>query len=67
MSIFDYDMDAKTRDLKKQTEVLGGYDPAKYQSERVFATSPDGVKVPISMVYRKGMARNGKNAFLIYG
>jgi oligopeptidase B len=67
LSIFDYDMDAKTRDLKKQTEVLGGYDPSQYQSERIFATSPDGTKVPISLVYRKGVKRDGKTPMLLYG
>ncbi len=67
LSVFDYDMDAKTRDLKKQTEVLGGYDPSQYQSERIFATSPDGTKVPISLVYRKGVKRDGKTPMLLYG
>jgi oligopeptidase B len=66
-SIFDYNMDDKTRELKKQDEVLGGYDPGQYRSERIFATAPDGTKIPISMVYRKGMVRNGDNPLLLYG
>jgi oligopeptidase B len=67
MSVFDYDMNARTRELKKQVEVLGGYDPAQYRSERVFARAPDGVSVPISLVYRKGMARDGRNLLWLYG
>ena len=51
----------------KQLPVLGGYDPANYQSERTFATAPDGTKVPISLVYKKGLARNGRNPCLLYG
>ena len=67
LSVFDYDMAARTRELKKRTEVPGGYDPAQYRSEREFATAPDGVKVPISLVYREGLARDGKAPLLLYG
>jgi oligopeptidase B len=66
-SVFDYNMETRERELKKQQEVLGGYDPSKYQSERVYATAPDGVKVPISLVYKKGLVRNGKAPMLLYG
>lgn len=66
-SIFDYDMKAKTRELLKQDEVLGGYDPKLYASERVYATATDGVKVPISLVYRKDLKRDGKRPLLLYG
>src|SRR5439155_2491197 len=52
-SIFDYDMDQQESTLLKRTEVLGGYDPANYQSERVWATAGDGTRIPISVVYRK--------------
>ena len=41
-SVVDYDMAARTWTVRKQTEVLGGYDPARYRSERLFATAPDG-------------------------
>jgi oligopeptidase B len=51
----------------KQLPVLGGYDPANYQSERTFATAPDGTLVPISLVYRKGLVRDGRNPCLLYG
>ena len=66
-SVFDYDMETRQRELKKQQEVLGGYDPSQYQSERVYATAPDGVKVPISLVYKKGFVRNGRAPALLYG
>jgi oligopeptidase B len=66
-SVFDYDMATHARELKKQQEVLGGYDPVQYQSERIYATAADGVKVPISLVYKKAMVKNGKAPMLLYG
>lgn len=66
-SVFDYDMAARGQKLLKQTEVLGGYDPTRYQSERVYAAAADGVKVPVSLVYRKGIVRNGNNPTLLTG
>ena len=66
-SVFDYDMEAKTRELKKRYEVLGGYDPEAYASERVFATAEDGTEVPISLVYKKGFTRDGSNPLFLYG
>ena len=65
-SVFDYDMSSRKRDLKKQYEVLGGYDPSRYQSERVFAKAQDGVQVPMSLVYKKGLARDGRAPMLLY-
>ncbi len=66
-SVFDYNMETRERELKKQQEVLGGYDPSQYVSERVYATAPDGVKIPISLVYKKGFAKDGKAPALLYG
>ncbi|MEK7756286.1 MAG: S9 family peptidase, partial [Planctomycetota bacterium] len=66
-SVFDYDMKTQTRELKKQDEVLGGYDPSQYQSERLSATAADGTVIPISLVYKKGMVRNGTSPMLLYG
>jgi oligopeptidase B len=51
-SVFDYDMKTRERELKKQQPVLGGYDPAKYRSERLYAKAKDGTRVPVSIVYR---------------
>lgn len=58
-STYEYDMETKEKKLLKQQEVLGGFDPKNYQSERVYATARDGVKVPISLVYRKGFKKDG--------
>ena len=55
------------RTLLKQQEVLGGYDKNLYTTERVFATAKDGTKIPISLVYKKGVEKNGKNPVLLYG
>ncbi|RPE12320.1 S9 family peptidase [Chitinophaga lutea] len=66
-STFDYNMDTKEKQLKKQQEVLGGYDPKNYVTERLFATATDGTKVPISLVYKKGFEKNGKQPLLLYG
>ncbi|GAP93791.1 S9 family peptidase [Leptolyngbya sp. NIES-2104] len=65
-SIFDYDLDAKTRELKKETPVLGGYDRANYKSERLEAIAPDGAKIPLSIVYKAGIDR-GSNPLLMTG
>jgi len=51
----------------KMQQVLGGYDPEDYETERIWAESEDGVKVPISLVYLKGTERNGDNPCLLYG
>lgn len=66
-TVYDYDMRKRAKKLLKQDEVLGGYDPNAYQSERRYARASDGTLVPISMVYRKGMKRNGNNPLLLYG
>jgi oligopeptidase B len=58
-SVYDYDLEKRTATLLKRTEVLGGYDPERYASERIWATAPDGVRVPISLVHRKGVKRDG--------
>ena len=67
MSVFDYNVRTRERELKKQYEVRGGYDASQYQSERIFAKASDGVEVPISLVYRKGFECNGRSPLLLYG
>ena len=52
-SVYDYDMATRARTLLKREEVLGDFDPLRYETERLFATAPDGVRVPISLVRRK--------------
>jgi oligopeptidase B len=65
-SVYDYDTQSGTSHLLKRQEVLGGYDPAQYASERLWATARDGVRVPISIVYKKGFTRNGKRPLFLY-
>jgi oligopeptidase B len=66
-SIYDYNLDTKERKLIKQQEVLGGYDPAQYQSERIYAKAPDGVDVPISLVYKKGVKKGATTPLHLTG
>lgn len=65
-SIFDYDLGTHQANLLKQQEVLGNYDPAQYVSERLWATARDGIKIPLSVVYRKGLKRDGKAPLFLY-
>jgi len=67
MSTFDYNMVTKEKKLLKQEEVLGGFDAANYQAERRYAVARDGVEVPLSIVYRKGLVKDGKAPCLLYG
>jgi oligopeptidase B len=66
-STFDYNMVTREKKLLKQEEILGGFDGANYQAERHYATARDGVKIPISLVYRKGLVKDGKAPCLLYG
>ena len=66
-SVYDYDMATKERKLLKRTEVLGGYDPDRYQSERRYATAKDGTKIPISILSRKGFVADGKAPLWLNG
>ena len=65
-STYDYNMDSKESKLLKRSEVVGGYESDKYQSERLYVTVRDGNKVPISIVYKKGLNKDGKNNLLLY-
>jgi oligopeptidase B len=66
-SVFDYDMLSKEKKLMKQQEILGGYDSKQYVTERIYATAKDGVKIPISIVYKKGFKKDGQAPLLLYG
>jgi oligopeptidase B len=66
-SVYDYNMETRERELKKETPVLGGYDKTQYVSERITATAADGTQVPISIVCKKGIEKNGANPFLLTG
>ncbi|HEY2934113.1 MAG TPA: S9 family peptidase [Acidobacteriota bacterium] len=65
-SVYDYDMNARRRTLLKRQEVLGGYDPANYEASRIWSVSRDGVKVPISLVHKKGVKLDGTAPMLLY-
>jgi oligopeptidase B len=65
-SVFDYDMNSGQATLLKQTEVPGGFDKANYKSERVFATASDGTKIPMSVVYKRGVKLDGSAPMLLY-
>ncbi|MBB2944984.1 oligopeptidase B [Actinoplanes lutulentus] len=66
-SVFDVDLVSRAMTLRKQKPVLGGYDPADYEQFREWATAPDGTRIPISIVARKGTVKNGDNPAVIYG
>ncbi len=65
--VYDYDMESRKRTLLKRQEVLGGYNARRYATERLWAAARDGVRVPISIVYRKGFKRDGKSPLWLYG
>ncbi|HEV3221113.1 MAG TPA: S9 family peptidase [Candidatus Acidoferrales bacterium] len=64
-STYDYDMNTRERKLLKQQPVLGGFDAKNYEAKRIWALARDGTKVPISLVYRKGVAFDGKAPMLL--
>ena len=66
-SVYDYDIKTRQQKLLKQLPVLGGYDAKQYRSERIYATASDGTKVPISLVYKKDLQRDGLRAMLLGG
>ena len=67
-TVYEYNMQTKEQTVLKQDEVMGeGFSSENYISERLFATADDGTKIPISLVYRKGLEKNGNNPLLLYG
>ena len=66
-SLYEFDMKERKSILLKRQEIVGGYEPADYVTERHFAPSHDGVMVPISLVYKKGMKKDGDNPLVLYG
>lgn len=67
MSVYDYYIKTGESELKKRQEVVGGYNPEDYVTERHMAAASDGTLVPISLVYRKNIKRDGKDPLLLYG
>ncbi len=66
-SVYDYDMGKHQQTLLKREEVQGGYDPTQYVTERQWAVARDGVKIPLSIVYRKGIHKDGSAPLFLYG
>ncbi len=66
-SVYDFDVRDRSLTLRKQTPVLGGYDPDDYEQHREWATAEDGTRVPVSIVCRAGTQRDGRNPAVIYG
>ena len=66
-SVYDFNLRNGTKKLMKQQEVLGGFTKDDYVTERFFATAKDGIKIPVSLVYKKGFEKNGKAPLLLYG
>jgi len=65
-STYDYQLLTKEKRLMKQQEVVGGYDAKEYVTERLYATAGDGTKVPVSLVHKKGLVKDGNAALLLY-
>ncbi|MGD2123454.1 MAG: S9 family peptidase [Gemmatimonadota bacterium] len=65
-SVFDYNMDTRERTLLKQDEVLGGFSPEDYTTERRWATARDGTRVPVSIVYRNDTPLDGTSPGFLY-
>ena len=66
-SFFEYNTENKSSVLLKEKEILGDFDKKDYQVERIYATSRDGVKIPISVVYKKDLVKDGNNPLILYG
>lgn len=66
-SVIDFNMKTKTKEVKKEQEVLGGkFDKNNYTEERLWATATDGTNIPISVIYKKGIKKDGSNPLLLY-
>ncbi len=66
-SVYDYNMSTKEKTLLKQEDVLGGFNQDDYITERLMAPSRDGNLIPVSLVYKKGLKKNGDNPLMLYG
>lgn len=66
-TVYDFDMATGKREMKKREKILGGFKPDDYEMERIFAAAPDGAKIPISIVFKKGFSKDGSRPLLLYG
>jgi len=65
--VYDYDMASRTRSLRKRQEIPSGHDPADYVTTRIMARSHDGAEVPVSILHRRDLKRDGTAPLLLYG
>jgi oligopeptidase B len=65
--VYDYDMASRTRTLRKRQEIPSGHNPADYVTTRIMATSHDGALVPVSILHRRDLKRDGRAPLLLYG
>jgi len=65
--VYDYDMASRTRILRKRQEIPSGHNPADYVTTRIMATSHDGAEVPVSILHRRDLKRDGNAPLLLYG
>ena len=65
--VYDYDMTKRTRILRKRQEIPSGHNPADYVTTRIMATSHDGAEVPVSILHRRDLKRDGNAPLLLYG
>ncbi len=66
-SVYDYNVVTREKVLLKRDEVLGGFDSLNYITERLHVRADDGAEIPVSIVYRKGVKKDGRNPLLLYG
>lgn len=67
LTVYDFNTTGRSFEMLKQQEVMGGFEPSRYEARRLFATASDNVRVPVSLVYRKELFRKGTNPLLLYG
>ena len=67
VSIYDYNMETGSQTLMKRQKVVGGYNPDEYVTERRYIKVRDNTEVPVSIVYKKGLKKNGDNPAVLYG
>jgi len=65
--VWDYDMASRTRTLRKRQEIPSGHNPSDYVTTRIMATSHDGAEVPVSILHRRDLKRDGRAPLLLYG
>ncbi|MEM7172662.1 MAG: S9 family peptidase [Pseudomonadota bacterium] len=67
LQVFDYNMESRSRELRKQQEVPSGHDSSDYITQRILAKAPDGREVPVSLLYGKDTPIDGSAPLLLYG